>query len=543
MTGPLLARCWRGVRPSGLVLLAAAGWGCSSPPPLPMSPPPIGTPLLEMTPLVAGAPVTLRVTNAPAGESIYVAYSRSGLGEGECLPQLQGECLGLMGRISVMPMTMTASPLGQASMTAVVPMNAVGTYIGVQAAIGSTSLQLTNAVASRVGPVGGSIDVDADADGDGITPAMGDCNDLNPLVRPGAVDVLGDGYDMDCSGADGTDLDGDGEQAMSAGGADCDDQDASRYSTAAETCDGIDNDCDGVVDTPSGSCDVVDLFTIGAARPVDLLFVVDDSGSMLDDQYRVSTVMGEVFGALERARIDYHLGVVTTSATGPQAGYLRPAFGFPWFDGALASAEVAEDWYAVAGLPGDAGSPSERGLRAAALSFAPDRIAGGNAGFYRPAADLHVVFISDAEDESGSQPSVADFLDVLEMQKSRPYQAVVHGVVGPVGGCVQAEPGLRYLAAVHGTGGVSASICDPDLTGFAHDLADMVVETAGGGRGAFELSTVPADPSTMDVVAIPQTTGIYPVRRADWVYDPVLNTIEVTIPLPTWTTLVVTYGI
>ena len=40
-----------------------------------------------------------------------------------------------------------------------------------------------------------------DADGDGVqTPT--DCNDANPAIRPGAVDVPGDGVDQDCSGAD-----------------------------------------------------------------------------------------------------------------------------------------------------------------------------------------------------------------------------------------------------------------------------------------------------------------------------------------------------
>src|SRR5262249_29695826 len=45
------------------------------------------------------------------------------------------------------------------------------------------------------------LDCDADADGDGV-PLRRDCDDGRADVRPGAVDLPGDGVDEDCSGAD-----------------------------------------------------------------------------------------------------------------------------------------------------------------------------------------------------------------------------------------------------------------------------------------------------------------------------------------------------
>jgi hypothetical protein len=45
-----------------------------------------------------------------------------------------------------------------------------------------------------------STDPNADADGDGYTPAQGDCNDCNPTVNPGAIEVLANGQDDDCNG-------------------------------------------------------------------------------------------------------------------------------------------------------------------------------------------------------------------------------------------------------------------------------------------------------------------------------------------------------
>ena len=62
------------------------------------------------------------------------------------------------------------------------------------------------------------------------------------------VEIPYDGIDQDCDGADLTDVDGDGHDALEEGGEDCDDEDVATHPGASEYCDGIDNDCDGLVD-------------------------------------------------------------------------------------------------------------------------------------------------------------------------------------------------------------------------------------------------------------------------------------------------------
>ena len=124
--------------------------------------------------------------------------------------------------------------------------------------------------AGTTGGVGTPDDIAADLDGDGFDTTE-DCDDANAAINPGAVERC-DGVDNNCDGvvdpddAEGavtgyadTDRDGYGDPearvtacALPDGSVeragDCDDTDAERNPVADELCDGIDNDCDDLVD-------------------------------------------------------------------------------------------------------------------------------------------------------------------------------------------------------------------------------------------------------------------------------------------------------
>ncbi|MFT3772446.1 MAG: MopE-related protein [Minicystis sp.] len=145
-----------------------------------------------------------------------------------------------------------------------------------------------------------------DADGDGygtpsasvkgcyvppgyVTNAL-DCNDFDAAFKPGAPELC-DGLDNDCNGIldDGAglpsatfyaDLDGDGFGDPSttvpacaappgyvAIGGDCDDLDASVHPNAAEICDGLDNNCNGVADEGVTSIFYADADNDGYGNP------------------------------------------------------------------------------------------------------------------------------------------------------------------------------------------------------------------------------------------------------------------------------------
>jgi hypothetical protein len=124
---------------------------------------------------------------------------------------------------------------------------------------GTVSDAATDA-ASDAGPgdLGGrDLAVCTDEDGDGFASAAcggDDCDDADATRYPGAVEIC-DGDDEDCDDATlGPDRDGDGAPyagcCNGAGtcGSDCDDGRASVSASAIETCNGLDDNCDGAVD-------------------------------------------------------------------------------------------------------------------------------------------------------------------------------------------------------------------------------------------------------------------------------------------------------
>jgi hypothetical protein len=125
-----------------------------------------------------------------------------------------------------------------------------------------------------------------DSDGDGYDDDS-DCDDGNAAIHPGASEVCDDGVDNNCDGSDATtswgyqDADGDGYGgesvsgcgglpggAVSTGG-DCDDGTTAIHPGAAEVCDGLDNNCDGITDDNSPA--------IGETVPALAAVLVDHS--------------------------------------------------------------------------------------------------------------------------------------------------------------------------------------------------------------------------------------------------------------------------
>ncbi|MCB9665685.1 MAG: hypothetical protein H6732_16370 [Alphaproteobacteria bacterium] len=108
----------------------------------------------------------------------------------------------------------------------------------------------------------GAVDDDGDGYCDSVTACIdgslpGDCNDNDPLRNPGLIEdcpddtdpLCSDGIDNDCDRLiDGGTGDGDGDGYDDVDGGDCDDSNASVYPGARELADNLDNDCDFIID-------------------------------------------------------------------------------------------------------------------------------------------------------------------------------------------------------------------------------------------------------------------------------------------------------
>jgi hypothetical protein len=274
----------------------------------------------------------------------------------------------------------------------------------------------------------------------------------------------------------------------------------------------------------------------------DILFVVDDSGSMAEEQVNLADNLGAFVLALFASPVEneFQIGITTTSVqdfqgrthyvvVGPERGNPYPAGAlvardpatatpgdllydlekFPATNGwggqrilsksALKALSEAEQEAAIDAFKenfrvGTYGSGKEQPFRAARLALS-DRIQDGtNAGFLRHGARLAVIFVTDEDDCSDSfePPRVgtnAECHDLAVKNVSPPRLDTVDGfasfLLGPIGGelrdvVVGAIAGLDPDGLAPSCGTCSNLACSTAL-----DKADrfaQLVDAVGGAR-------------------------------------------------------------
>jgi hypothetical protein len=261
----------------------------------------------------------------------------------------------------------------------------------------------------------------------------------------------------------------------------------------------------GCSDQGFATLDVTDTFLQPDTQlAADVLFVIDDSASMAEEQARIASNFGAFLSVLPSTDADYQLGVVTTDVTDPAtAGILRGGILRPDDDD-------LEARFTAAVVAGTRGARDEAGLAAALLAAAP----GQNPGFLRPEARFHVVFVSDEDDHSPlTVPEYVDRLKALGGDGGFAAHALVGDLPqGCSSGTSAADPGQRYLEAAEATEGFRESICSDDYA----DLLVRVGLDVGGTISTFPLSRLPSA-DTLEV----EVDGVrIPERAQDgWAYS------------------------
>lgn len=275
------------------------------------------------------------------------------------------------------------------------------------------------------------------------------------------------------------------------------------------------------VENDFSSPNQTDYFYQAENNEVDILWVVDNSCSMTEEQQTLANGFTTFILAMEDSGTDFQIGVITTDTDTAAAGEL---IGSPPF------LTIDDDYRAkfrARAKVGIQGSDKEKGLHAAAL--ATTSISDNNAGFIRDDASLMVIVVTDEEDCSdfgaldGADPAacyrkddqlapVTDFVDAMNAAKHGQDMVQISGIIGSKG-CELAWPGYRYVDAARLTAGVIGDICDDDWSEMLTDLG----ANAAGIRRRFQLSKAVSD-GTLEVFVDEE-----PVNESSisgWTYDP-----------------------
>lgn len=305
-----------------------------------------------------------------------------------------------------------------------------------------------------------------------------------------------------------------------------------------------------------------DIFTQVSGQEVDVLFLIDDSGSMCEEQERLAAAYDYFIKNAKVWNNDYHIGITGVNVVDDTImGMLNygdakkmPRFLTPTTGTKEKFVEFAKLGCSggphCGGFSGPCTDQQESGLLAAQIALSAPLIsdtgvpcnsdsdckgnpnvcpdpsscayrcvdktcAGWNKGFLRENAQLEVVVLSDEEDQSPG--AVATYIDFLKNIKGF-YNVTMfhfHSIVGQnPSTCQEADPGKRYIQTSQETNGIIADICAPDY----FQAMSQIGEITFGLKVQFFLSRL-AEPGTIKVWVNDKEC------KTGWSYDGPSNSI------------------
>lgn len=270
-----------------------------------------------------------------------------------------------------------------------------------------------------------------------------------------------------------------------------------------------------VIVTQAGDGDVehwfTETFTQSEIVTVDIIFVVDNSGSMSIFQNSLATQMANFTSVFITAGVDYRIAFITTDS----AQFISWN-GYSWVDNQHID---PSGWMInVISNIGINGSSMEKGIEYAYLSLLGDAAPG--AGFWRDSATLSFIYISDEKDWSnGGYQSYFAYFDNVKPDINMLRQFAVIGdypggcnLVTPYGSR-HAQEGIGYYHMTQRYSGDWYSICAPDWGMQIQSLATTIAN-----RSAFNLSENDVMESSIQVTVNGQITS-------SWSYNSTNNSI------------------
>ncbi len=258
---------------------------------------------------------------------------------------------------------------------------------------------------------------------------------------------------------------------------------------------------------------------------VDLLFVVDNSGSMQEEQQALQANLDVLWSRIALANADFHIAVTTTGMTPYTSGWSQCPGG--------AQGGEAGRFFPVDGSRPRILTPQTPDVKnalfqnldvglchwderftdpvIAALSppLTTSNAADSNAGFLRDDARLGLIALSDTDD-SGDEVNptpIANLVDALKTAKHGALDLVSFGGIVPFTACSTAEsPGVRYQQIAQALNGHLEDICDlPHMGARLNGVLDRILLPLT----SFTLSARPRDPSAISVTVNGKATAAF----------------------------------
>lgn len=217
---------------------------------------------------------------------------------------------------------------------------------------------------------------------------------------------------------------------------------------------------------------------------VDILWVIDDSGSMADEQKSLGYNFGVFINDFIQKDVDFQMAITTTDATSRQNG--KWVCNDKLLDSQSAKKDETKflrDFERCVNV-GIKGSGYEKGLHTTE-SFFNKYETPSNKQFLREDAFLVIVYLSDEEDQSSK--SVDEYLSFYRSLKKEEGKVKIYSIVTKEKNRSDESLGLRYVEAAEKTGGMSSDIED-DFYSILSDMGGKIVDLLS----KFALSRIPA---------------------------------------------------
>jgi len=261
---------------------------------------------------------------------------------------------------------------------------------------------------------------------------------------------------------------------------------------------------------------------------VDILFVIDDSGSMQPHQRNLSDNIKKFADQFTKNKfLDFHIGVISTTNSEYYQRCCGRLIGFPTYFEQSTPDLVDQLSYRM--MLGINGSGEEMGFDPVYQALSQPNLSNANKGFYREEAYLVIVFITDAEDQSDRMNESDLYKFLIELKKTRD-KVLGYGVIIPsddMMNCPRDDGSTpvsyeKFLGMLVNGGSNIMNLCTPD---FGKKLAEMGSDIVKRMSIVFYLSRRPV-PDTIKIMYGTQEILSHPENpKKGWYYDSEINAV------------------